>query len=102
MIYHQELFQLLRARGDELDEEQIVKSVTGIHNPVVWRKLFKFQRDGVVGVTDKLNRFGGCIIADSVGLGKLLQLRLSGGSWTALSWLNPQQPPAPRVFERHG
>jgi SNF2 family DNA or RNA helicase len=73
LIYHQVLFQLLRARGDELDEEQIVKSVTGIRNTVVWKKLFRFQRDGVVGAIDKLNRFGGCIIADSVGLGKTFE-----------------------------
>ena len=39
----------------------------------MWKKLFKFQRDGVVGAIDKLNRFGGCIIADSVGLGKTFE-----------------------------
>ena len=60
-------------RGDELDEERIVKSATGIRNTVVWKKLFKFQRDGVVGAIDKLARFGGCIIADSVGLGKTFE-----------------------------
>ena len=59
--------------GDEMDEERIVKSATGIRNTVVWKKLFKFQRDGVVGAIDKLNRFGGCIIADSVGLGKTFE-----------------------------
>ena len=37
---------------------------------MVWKKLYKFQRDGVVGAIDKLERFGGCIIADSVGLGR--------------------------------
>ena len=56
-----------------MDEEHIVKSATGIRNTVVWKKLFKFQRDGVVGAIDKLNRFGGCIIADSVGLGKTFE-----------------------------
>ena len=40
---------------------------------MVWKKLYKFQRDGVVGAIDKLNRFGGCIIADSVGLGKTFE-----------------------------
>ncbi len=39
----------------------------------MWKKLFKFQRDGVVGAIDKLERFGGCIIADSVGLGKTFE-----------------------------
>ncbi|MBN0742113.1 hypothetical protein JTL98_34315, partial [Pseudomonas aeruginosa] len=63
------LHRLFQDSGDEMDEERIVKSATGIRNTVVWKKLFKFQRDGVVGAIDKLNRFGGCIIADSVGLG---------------------------------
>lgn len=58
---------------DELDEDRIVRSATGIRNTVVWKKLFRFQRDGVVGAIDKLERFGGCIIADSVGLGKTFE-----------------------------
>ena len=72
-IYALILFYLFRDRGDDMDEERIVKSATGIRNTVVWRKLFKFQRDGVIGAIDKLNRFGGCIIADSVGLGKTFE-----------------------------
>jgi len=40
---------------------------------VVWKKLYKFQREWRVGAIDKLNRFGGCIIADSVGLGKTFE-----------------------------
>ena len=72
-IYYQVLYQLFKARGDELDEEQIVKSATGIKNTTVWKKLFKFQRDGVVGAIEKMERFGGCIIADSVGLGKTFE-----------------------------
>jgi len=35
--------------------------------------LYRFQRDGVIGAIDKLERFGGCIIADSVGLGKTFE-----------------------------
>ncbi|MEP6494791.1 MAG: helicase-related protein [bacterium] len=72
-VYAAILDALFGARGDELDEERIVKSATGIRNTVVWKKLFRFQRDGVVGAIDKLNRFGGCIIADSVGLGKTFE-----------------------------
>ncbi len=72
-LYALVLRHLFGARGDELDEERIVKSATGIKNTVVWKKLFKFQRDGVVGAIDKLNRFGGCIVADSVGLGKTFE-----------------------------
>ena len=72
-IYALILHQLFRAEGDAVDEEQVVRSATGIRNTTVWKKLFKFQRDGVVGAIDKLNRFGGCIIADSVGLGKTFE-----------------------------
>jgi SNF2 family DNA or RNA helicase len=72
-IYYQILLELFHMRGDELDEEAVVKSATGIRNTVVWKKLYKFQRDGAVGAIDKLNRFGGCILADSVGLGKTFE-----------------------------
>jgi hypothetical protein len=72
-VYALILHHVFGGRGDELDEERIVKSATGIRNTVVWKKLFKFQRDGVVGAIDKLARFGGCIIADSVGLGKTFE-----------------------------
>lgn len=73
VIYALVLHHLFGGEGDALDEEQVVKSATGIKNTKVWRKLYKFQRDGVVGAIDKLNRFGGCIIADSVGLGKTFE-----------------------------
>jgi len=72
-IYAVILQHLFHTEDDELDEERVIKTATGIRNTVVWKKLFKFQRDGVVGAIDKLNRFGGCIIADSVGLGKTFE-----------------------------
>ncbi|MCY4091988.1 MAG: helicase-related protein [Caldilineaceae bacterium] len=72
-IYVLILHHLFHTHGDELDEEKVVKSATGIRDTQVWKKLYKFQRDGVVGAIDKLNRFGGCIIADSVGLGKTFE-----------------------------
>jgi len=73
LVYALTLYHLFKDRDDELDEDKIVKSATGIRNTVVWNKLFKFQRDGVVGAIDKLERLGGCIIADSVGLGKTFE-----------------------------
>lgn len=72
-IYVLMLHHLFQSSDDEMDEDRIVKSATGIRNTLVWKKLYKFQRDGVVGAIDKLNRFGGCIIADSVGLGKTFE-----------------------------
>ncbi len=72
-VYTLMLQHLFASNGEGMDEERIVKSATGIRNTVVWKKLYKFQRDGVVGAIDKLERFGGCIIADSVGLGKTFE-----------------------------
>jgi hypothetical protein len=73
LIYFLILYHVFKDLGDSLDEDSIVKSATGIRNTMVWKKLFKFQRDGVVGAIDKLERLGGCIIADSVGLGKTFE-----------------------------
>ena len=72
-IYGLILHHLFSLEGSDLDEERVVKSATGIRDTEVWKRLFKFQRDGVVGAIDKLERFGGCIIADSVGLGKTFE-----------------------------
>lgn len=67
------LYHVFKDLAGELDEDRIVKSATGIRESVVWKKLFKFQRDGAIGAIDKLERYGGCIIADSVGLGKTFE-----------------------------
>lgn len=40
---------------------------------IVWNKLYNFQRDGVLGIIDKLEKYNGCILADSVGLGKTFE-----------------------------
>jgi hypothetical protein len=69
-IHLRMLNALFGEMGEALDEERIVRSATGIRDTTVWSKLYRFQRDGAVGAIDKLQRYGGCIIADSVGLGK--------------------------------
>lgn len=71
--YHLSLYHAFRDLEEQLDEERVVKSATGIKDTAVWKKLFRFQRDGVIGAIDKLERHGGCIIADSVGLGKTFE-----------------------------
>lgn len=72
-IYALILHRLFKDRDGLLDEDSIIKSATGIHQTVIWKKLYKFQRDAVVGAINKLNCYGGCIIADSVGLGKTFE-----------------------------
>lgn len=74
-LYALTLHHLLRNPDGSgaLDEEGLLKAATGIRETAVWRMLYKFQRDGVVGVVDKLESHGGCILADSVGLGKTFE-----------------------------
>ncbi len=55
---------------DELTEENIVKTRTGFKDTEIWNKLYKFQKDAVIGAIDKIEKHNGCIVADSVGLGK--------------------------------
>lgn len=67
------LYHLFGQSLDEIDEERIIKTRTGIKDTRVWRKLYRFQRDGVLGAIDKIEKYNGCIIADSVGLGKTFE-----------------------------
>lgn len=69
-IYFITLYNIFRDYLDELTEENIVKTKTGFKDTVIWNKLYKFQKDGAIGAIDKLEKYNGCIIADSVGLGK--------------------------------
>lgn len=72
-IYFLTLFHIFKDFLEELDEERIIKIKTGFKETLVWNKLYKFQRDGVMGAIDKLEKYNGCIIADSVGLGKTFE-----------------------------
>lgn len=69
-IYYISLYNIFNNYLDELTEDNIIKSRTGIKDTLIWNKLYKFQRDGVIGAIDKIEKYNGCIIADSVGLGK--------------------------------
>lgn len=69
-IYFITLYNVFKEYLGELTEDNIVKTRTGIKDTLIWNKLYKFQRDGVIGAIDKIEKYNGCIIADSVGLGK--------------------------------
>ena len=56
---------------DEISEQRL--SRTGFKETEIWKMLFNFQKDAVLGAIDKIETFGGCIIADSVGLGKTFE-----------------------------
>ncbi|MCD4751967.1 MAG: DEAD/DEAH box helicase family protein [Anaerolineaceae bacterium] len=72
-FYFITLYNIFNDYLDELTEENIVKTRTGIKNTDIWNMLYKFQKDGVLGAINKLEKYNGCIIADSVGLGKTFE-----------------------------
>ncbi|MFW5908453.1 MAG: helicase-related protein [Desulfosalsimonas sp.] len=73
LIYFYMLYHLFKDFSGQYGDEDIIKSRTGIQDSVIWNKLYKFQRDGVLGAIDKIEKYNGCIIADSVGLGKTFE-----------------------------
>ena len=73
LVYFVTLYNIFKDYLEDIDEESIIRSKTGFKDTIVWNKLYKFQRDGVLGAIDKLEKYNGCIIADSVGLGKTFE-----------------------------
>ncbi|OOB78998.1 MAG: hypothetical protein BEN18_05465 [Epulopiscium sp. Nuni2H_MBin001] len=69
VIYYMTLYHLFK---DEITDWEINEK-TGFKNTIIWNKLYKFQQDGVLGALHKIDQYGGCIIADSVGLGKTFE-----------------------------
>jgi len=72
-VYFLTLYNIFKDFLEDIDEDNIIKSKTGFKDTIVWNKLYKFQKDGALGAIDKLEKHNGCIIADSVGLGKTFE-----------------------------
>lgn len=71
-VYFLTLFHVFHDFLDESEEDPI-KPGLNFQDTVVWNRLYDFQKDGVVGAIRKLEKYKGCIIADSVGLGKTFE-----------------------------
>jgi len=69
-IYFVTLYNLFKDFLQDTKDYEALQTRTGFENTVIWNKLYDFQRDGVIGAINKIETYGGCIIADSVGLGK--------------------------------
>jgi SNF2 family DNA or RNA helicase len=69
-LYFVTLYNVFSNELESLDGDEVIKEGTNFKNTVIWNKLYPFQRDGVVGMIDKMEKHNGCILADSVGLGK--------------------------------
>ena len=69
-IYFLSLYNIFSNELDSLDEDNIVRKGNNLKESKIWNKLYKFQKDAAIGVIDKIEKYNGCILADSVGLGK--------------------------------
>ena len=69
-IYFKTLFHIFEDYLDEQQKGGLLTSQTGFFESEIWEMLYEFQKDGVKGAINKILRHNGCIIADSVGLGK--------------------------------
>jgi len=69
-IYFLMLYNIFNEFLADLNEDILPNDLTGYQDSVVWNKLFNFQRDAATGIINKLESYNGCILADSVGLGK--------------------------------
>ena len=69
-IYFLMLYNIFNEFLDDIDEDVLPNDRTGYQDTLIWNKLFNFQRDAATGIINKLETYSGCILADSVGLGK--------------------------------
>lgn len=69
-IYFTALYNIFREFLDDVSEDELPNEATGFKDSKIWGMLYNFQRDAVLSIISKLEKFNGCILADSVGLGK--------------------------------
>jgi len=69
-IYFLMLYNIFKDFLEDISTDVIPNDLTGYQDTVVWNKLFNFQKDAAFGIINKLETYNGCILADSVGLGK--------------------------------
>jgi ERCC4-related helicase len=69
-IYYIMLYNIFNEFLDDIDEDVLPNDRTGYQDTLIWNKLFNYQKDAAVGGINKLETYSGCILADSVGLGK--------------------------------
>jgi SNF2 family DNA or RNA helicase len=69
-IYFITLYNIFNDFLQDISVENLLNDQIGFKDSVVWNKLYNFQKDAVIGAINKLEKYNGCILADSVGLGK--------------------------------
>lgn len=69
-IYFITLYNIFNEFLEDISEDNLPNEATGYKNSIIWNKLFDFQKDACLAIINKLETYNGCILADSVGLGK--------------------------------
>ena len=69
-LYFVTLYNIFREFLEDISEDVLPNEATGFKNSVIWNKLYNFQKDACLAIINKLEKYNGCILADSVGLGK--------------------------------
>ncbi|WP_298338246.1 helicase-related protein [Ferrimicrobium sp.] len=69
-IYFLILYSLFSEFLEDVSDDVLPDDLTGWRDSEIWKNLYNFQRDAAVGIINKLETYNGCILADSVGLGK--------------------------------
>lgn len=69
-MYFITLYNIFNEFLDDISEDVLPNEATGFKETAIWSKLYHFQKDAVLAIINKLEKYNGCILADSVGLGK--------------------------------
>ncbi len=69
-IYFVILYNIFNEFLEDISEDVLPNEATGFKQSVIWNKLYNFQHDAALASINKLEKYNGCILADSVGLGK--------------------------------
>lgn len=69
-IYFVTLYNIFNEFLEDVSEDVLPNEATGFKDSRIWRMLYNFQKDAALAIINKLEKYNGCILADSVGLGK--------------------------------
>lgn len=70
LIYYMALYRIFNEFLDDISEDVLPNDRVGFRESLIWNKLYDFQSDAALAIINKLETYQGCILADSVGLGK--------------------------------
>ena len=69
-IYFMAIYNIFNEFLEDVSEDILPNEATGFKETKIWGKLYDFQKDAALAIINKLEKYNGCILADSVGLGK--------------------------------